>query len=302
MSDRDRSNQERGFDNPSRRDGQGAERPSTGSTSRGRSYSEDDETFDLPGWTEPAPRGGSRESASRTSSTRRPTNEPEMRSSSRREPIPELGDAFRKSGRRTVPADQTELPLDSNEPYDRLRRVAAKPPRQVEFEESDYDDFNAYEDDFDRYEPVPREREKTRRTSGRRTPTPPMRSNGPARQPATQQIGGLISAAAPETRFIAAVGGIGLISLVFMAATVAGRMGSLPDWIPIHLNAEGTPDKWGTSSTLWRIPVMVVFVSLMSASVAWAVGKRDAFAVRFALGSTLLIHALCWIALVNLAW
>lgn len=302
MSDRDRSNQDRGFDNPSRRESQGPDRPPANSTSRNRSYPEDDETFDLPGWTEPAPRSGNRESASRSSSTRRPASEPEVRTSSRREPIPELGDAFRKTGRRPSSIDPSELPLDSNEPYDRLRKVASKPPRQVEFDNPEYDDFGGYEEDFDRYEPAPREREKSRRTGGRRSPAPPPRSTGSPRQPTGQQIGGLISSAAPQTRFMAAVAGIGLISLVFMAATVAGRMGSLPDWIPIHLNAEGTPDRWGTSSTLWRIPLMVVFVSLMSVAVAWAVGKRDAFAVRFTLGSTLLIHALCWIALVNLAW
>lgn len=301
MSDRDRSNQERGFDNPSRRESQGSDRPPANSTSRGRSYAEDDETFDLPGWTEPAPRTGSRDSANRNSSIRRPSSQPDVRPSSRREPIPELGDAFRKTGRRTAPADQPELSSDSNEPYDRLRRVASMPSRQIEFDTPD-DDREGYEDDFDRHAPAPRERDKSRRPGKRRAPAASVRSNGTTRQPAGQQIGGMISSAAPQMRFIAAVAGIGLISLVFMAATVAGRMGSLPDWIPIHLNAEGTPDKWGTSSTLWRIPVMVVFVSLMSAAVAWAVGKRDAFAVRFALGSTLLIHALCWIALVNLAW
>lgn len=87
-----------------------------------------------------------------------------------------------------------------------------------------------------------------------------------------------------------------------MAATVAGRIGSLPDWIPIHLNAEGEPDLWGTASTLWRLPLMVLMLSIMSGVVAFYLWKRDLFAARFTLASTILIHVLGWIALVNLVW
>jgi hypothetical protein len=76
----------------------------------------------------------------------------------------------------------------------------------------------------------------------------------------------------------------------------------VPDWIPIHLNAEGEPDIWGTSTTLWRIPLLVLMLSIMSGAVALYLWKRDPFAARFTLVSTLLIHVLSWIALVNLAW
>ena len=80
------------------------------------------------------------------------------------------------------------------------------------------------------------------------------------------------------------------------------RLDSLPDWIPIHLNAEGDPDLWGTSSTLWRIPLMAFVLTIMSLFVAWYLWRRDQFAARFTLLSTLLIHALSWIALVNFVW
>jgi hypothetical protein len=87
-----------------------------------------------------------------------------------------------------------------------------------------------------------------------------------------------------------------------LVATVAARQGKLIDWMPIHLNAAGAPDRWGSPTTLWRLPLMVVMVTLMGAVLAWFAAKRDAFAVQFVLAATLLIQALCWIALINMAW
>jgi hypothetical protein len=95
---------------------------------------------------------------------------------------------------------------------------------------------------------------------------------------------------------------VALLSLVLMAASVAGRIGSLPDWVAIHVNAEGTPDRFGTPATLWRVPLMATMLTLMSAAVAFYLAKRDPFASRFALTSTLIIHALAWIALIHLLW
>jgi hypothetical protein len=185
-----------------------------------------------------------------------------------------------------------------------LRRVAARPQRPVTFdEESEIVDpylGNFEAEDYGAVPESPREQKTRRRVAAAASPA--ERRPGPPRTPATQQIGGLIAAAGPQTRLVAGVGGFALLSLVFMAATVAGRMSSLPDWIPIHLNAEGQPDLWGTASTLWRIPLMVLVLSLMSAAVSWYLWKREPFAARFTLASTVLIHALSWIALVNLVW
>lgn len=112
----------------------------------------------------------------------------------------------------------------------------------------------------------------------------------------------MIAAAAPQTRFLASVIGIDLLSVVLMAATVAGRTSSMPDWFPIHLNAEGDPDLWGTPGSLWRIPLMAVMFTLMACAFAWFTSRRDPFAARFAIGATILLQLLCWIALINLAW
>jgi hypothetical protein len=185
-----------------------------------------------------------------------------------------------------------------------LRRVAARPQRPVTFDEqSEIEDpylGNFEAEDFGASPAAPREQRSRRRMA---TPAPAVeRRPGPPRTPASQQIGGLIAAAGPQTRLVVGVGGFALLSLVFMAATIAGRMSSLPDWIPIHLNAEGQPDLWGTASTLWRIPLMVLMLTLMSAAVSWYLWKREPFAARFTLASTVLIHALSWIALVNLVW
>jgi hypothetical protein len=206
-----------------------------------------------------------------------------------------LGDAFRRPARGAALDPEDNSPASTRDPYDRLRRVAAKPQRPVRFEEDDELD-SGYGVDYDEegYEPAARPRPR-RRASG----PPPDRTYRP---PASQQLGSIIASAAPQTRFLATVAGLSLLSLVFMIATVAGRQGSMADWMPIHLNAEGSPDRWGSPDTVWRIPLMVFMLTVMSGVVAWFAGKHDAFAARFAVGSVLLVHALAWIAVVGLAW
>lgn len=115
-------------------------------------------------------------------------------------------------------------------------------------------------------------------------------------------MGAAVDFANQFERPIVITAGIGLVSLVLMAATVAARQGQLVGWFPIHLNAAGTPDEWGSPSTLWRLPLMSLMVSLMAIALAWLLAKRDAFATQFILASTVLIQALCWIAVIHLAW
>ncbi|MCC6790309.1 MAG: hypothetical protein IT336_01420 [Thermomicrobiales bacterium] len=291
MSHRDRSNQDRGLDDEPRRDQRRRDVPEI-----------DDESFELPSWGGQQQRTSPRESGTRATgqTSSRPRREPAARSGTGgRDPLPTLGDAFR---RRNDAAPDDRSSSSTRDPYDRLRGVASRPQRPIDLDADEFYDepFEGRYDSeaYDALPPVPRD------SRSRRRATPPAQERRPTvpRTPATQQIGGLISAAAPQTRLIAGVGGFALLSLVFMAATVAGRMSSVPDWIPIHLNAEGTPDLWGESSTLWRVPLMALMLTLMSAGTAWYLWKRDPFAARFMIGSTVLIHALSWVALINLVW
>jgi hypothetical protein len=291
MSQRDRPNQDRGFEDEPRREPRRRDVPEF-----------DDESFELPTWGSQQSRSSGRDAGGRQSSqpTSRTPREPAARSGRNvRDPLPTLGDAFRRPGRRSDAAPDDRSPTSTRDPYDRLRGVASRPQRPVDvgLDEEYGAPYDAgYEPDP--YDSLPREPRGRRRT----TAAAPDRRTSAPRTPATQQIGGLIAAAAPQTRLIAGVGGFALLSLVFMAATVAGRMSSLPDWLPIHLNAEGEPDLWGSASTLWRIPLMAVVLTLMSGGTAWYLWKRDPFAARFTLGSTVLIHALSWVALINLVW
>lgn len=293
MPQRDRSNQDRGFEDEPRRDQRRRDMPVS-----------DDDAFELPSWGSQSPRPSSREGSGRPerSPSSRTQREPTTRSGrSSREPIPTLGDAFRRSERRSDATPDARSPSSTRDPYDRLRGVASRPARPIDVDlDPEFDE--PYERSFidEEFEDRPA---PARETSRRRSPAQQQeRRPATPRTPATQQIGGLIAAAAPHTRLFAGIAGFALLSLILMIATLAGRMSSIPDWLPIHLNAEGQPDLWGSSSTLWRIPLMGGMLTLMSVGVAWYLWKRDPFAARFMFSSTVLVHALCWIALINLVW
>jgi hypothetical protein len=108
-------------------------------------------------------------------------------------------------------------------------------------------------------------------------------------------------AVAQDRAVLVAIGG-SIFSLLLMVATVSGRSGSLPTWIPIHLDAAGNVDRWGTASTVWRLPLMTAMLTIASFAGALFVARRDPFASRFLLVSALLIHALAWIGLIRILW
>jgi hypothetical protein len=268
--------------------------------SRRSSAPEYDDEVDLPAWGTQRSRSTSRDSAQQSGTAKKPSryDRDVASSSSGHEPIPTLGDAFEPGSRRSTPPSSRSSPT-SSAPIERQRRTTTSPEpsssgrQQPSYEEQYLDPYlvDEYGD--------PYIEERPPRT--RRRPVADSRT-APRRPSSTQQIGGMIAAAGLQTRLLAAVGGFSIVSLVLMAATLLGRLDTLPDWIPIHLNAEGEPDFWGTASTLWRIPLMTFVLTVMSASVAWYLWKRDPFAARFTLGSTVLINVLSWIAIINFVW
>lgn len=101
---------------------------------------------------------------------------------------------------------------------------------------------------------------------------------------------------------VIAIVAISLLSLVFMAATVAAGASDLPEWFPIHLNASGDPDAWGARDTLWRIPFGVLMALIMSLVIAAVLWKRDRFAARTAIAGTALVQLIGWVALIDFIW
>jgi hypothetical protein len=110
------------------------------------------------------------------------------------------------------------------------------------------------------------------------------------------------SITAVQDKTIMAELGLAAFSLALMIATVLSRKGSLPAWFVTHIDASGRPDQWGTPSAIWRVPFMAAMLTLSSVLTAAFIAKRDAFAARFLVSATLLVHVLAWIALVRLLW
>jgi hypothetical protein len=96
--------------------------------------------------------------------------------------------------------------------------------------------------------------------------------------------------------------GVGIGGILIMTLVVAARIGNLPDIVPIHLDASGTPDLWGTSSTIWRIPLAVTMITVINTITAWYISAREPFAARFLVGSAILAQVIAWIALFLLLW
>jgi len=100
------------------------------------------------------------------------------------------------------------------------------------------------------------------------------------------------------------VGSVGasIFSLLIMSALVSTQTDAISPWFVTHINAAGAPDRWATADAIWRLPLMTGMFTLASIAAAFYVGRRDTFASRFLMATTLLIHLLGWIGLVRILW
>ena len=107
---------------------------------------------------------------------------------------------------------------------------------------------------------------------------------------------------APESRPLIMGGLVAVASLVLLSILVLIRSGSTGDWVPLHLNAEGTPTGYGTTGTLWRLPFFALLATVMAFGLGWWLRAREAYAVQYLVVGALLVHGLIWVGAINLLW
>lgn len=246
-----------------------------------------------PDWQDPGrpPANQSRSSARPRSSYPYDTNpEARKRQSS---PLPELTRGLERNDefgavQRSNPARSTKQSAAS----------AYDVPQESEdwLYESEWEpDAYASEDIEDDYAAAPpRRRSGASRARGRALAAPraPSITVPPA-------IGAVISA---QDRSVLGLFGVAAVGLLLMTLLVGSRIGNLPDVFPIHLDASGAPDLWGTQSTIWRVPLAAAMITLINTIVALYMSPRDPFVARFLVGSALLAQVIAWIALFLLLW
>lgn len=92
---------------------------------------------------------------------------------------------------------------------------------------------------------------------------------------------------------------LNVVSIVLMALILGIRLGAMPNPMVLRLDAAGNPNRWGAPSTLWRLPLMSVFLTIMFLVVAWFLHPLDRFASRFALGAVLVAQLIAWGAILQ---
>jgi hypothetical protein len=203
--------------------------------------------------------------------------------------------------RSRLPLRRTEVaPPEATEDLRPSRASSRRAPERSVYEPGPEEEWDALDQPRDEETLIPPGRRSTRREPARETASRQRRAE-PSRRARTAPRVSVTKPTVPDGA-LAAVGGVALLSIVAMAITMAARIGDLPDTIPLHLNASGNPDLWGSPSALWRIPLAVVMSLTMSLVIAVFLWKRDPFAARFAIGSTVLIQILAWVAVVDALW
>lgn len=203
-------------------------------------------------------------------------------------------DRFRRSRSADIDdpiADDRSL-RSTRDPYDRLRNTTSRPPRRVEFDPDDDADLSYLD-----------EAEETRHGGSTRPRRPPTRRQTPrVESQLFRAVGASLANPAPEIRPLAIGGIAALASLLLLCILVLVRSNSLAAWIPMHLDAEGTADEYGTMATIWRLPFFALMSTLAAMGIGWWLRSREAYATQFLIVGALLIHGLIWVGAINMLW
>jgi hypothetical protein len=93
-----------------------------------------------------------------------------------------------------------------------------------------------------------------------------------------------------------------IASLLVLSILILVRSGSVGNWIPLHLDAEGSATSYGSKAALWRLPFFALFATIMAFGLGWWLRARESFAVQYLTIGALMIHLLIWVGVVNLLW
>lgn len=93
--------------------------------------------------------------------------------------------------------------------------------------------------------------------------------------------------------------GVSAASIILMALVLAVRLGTVASPTVLHLDAAGSPDRWGTPGMLWRLPLMALFTTLAFLIVAWFLHPLDRFGARFALAIAVIAQIITWVAVIQ---
>ena len=90
---------------------------------------------------------------------------------------------------------------------------------------------------------------------------------------------------------------IGVIIPVFMLAYTFNEVDFLPDRIPLHWNAQGEADRFGSSNSIWSIPLLALTVLVVNSALATLVLPIDRVAARLIVAVTPVVQLATALAL-----
>jgi hypothetical protein len=92
---------------------------------------------------------------------------------------------------------------------------------------------------------------------------------------------------------------VGVMIPLLMIAVLYSQYEGIPSVIPLHWNAHGDPDQFGTPRDLWRLPLIAVVVLVLNTALATVALTIDRFMARFLTAATPVVQILAFVALIR---
>ena len=90
---------------------------------------------------------------------------------------------------------------------------------------------------------------------------------------------------------------MGFLGTAVMSLYILVQYQDIPPSLTLHWNVDGLPGRIGEPREIWILPTITGLVLIANIGLAWSVALFDRFAARLMLGSTILVNAVTWVAL-----
>jgi hypothetical protein len=93
---------------------------------------------------------------------------------------------------------------------------------------------------------------------------------------------------------------LGLLLDLALFAYIGWRYRALPEFLPLHFDVLGQPDRLGVRSEIFRLPVIGLLLLVLNSLFGLAIQRWEKLGAYLLLGVTTVVQVLFWLAALNI--
>ena len=116
----------------------------------------------------------------------------------------------------------------------------------------------------------------------------------------TRVIGLVLSKVEGSDRLVHVLLALGLLLNLALFAYIGWRYRALPEFLPLHFDILGQPDRLGMRSEIFKLPAIGLLLLVLNSLFGLAIQRWQKLGAYLLLGVTPVVQVLFWLAVLNI--